>query len=88
MILCFDVLEHIPLEEAKKTVELLGSLKAPRAKVLMMAPFGKTSLNPMHFNRNEELDKLIQKFLSEDVSYTSEGVSYTKTLGKIYTKTA
>jgi hypothetical protein len=53
-----------------------------------MAPFGKTSLNPMHFNRNEELDKLIQKCLSKDILYTSEDVSYTKTLGKIYAKTA
>ena len=86
MILCFDVLEHIPLEEAKKTVELLGSLKAPRAKVLLTAPFEKTSLNPMHFNRNEELDKLIRKFLGKDVLYTSEDVLYTKILGKIMTK--
>jgi hypothetical protein len=88
MILCFDVLEHIPLEEAKKTVELLGSLKASRAKVLLTAPFEKTSLNPMHFNRNEELDKLIQKFLSKDVLYTSEDVLYTKILGEIMTKAA
>lgn len=77
MILCFDVLEHIPLEEAKKTVELLGSLKAPEAKVLLTAPFGKSSLYPMHFNRNEELDKLIQEFLSKDVLYTSKDVLYT-----------
>ena len=87
----FDLLHlgHVKyLEEAKKAVELLGSLKAPRAKVLLTAPFGKTSLNPMHFNRNEELDKLARKFLSEDILYTSDDVSYTKILGKIMTKAA
>ena len=88
MILCFDVLEHMPLEEAKKTVELLGSLKAPRAKVLLTAPFGKTSLNPMHFNRNVELDKLVQKHLSKNVLYTSDDVSYTRILWKIMTRAA
>jgi hypothetical protein len=42
----------------------------------------------MHFNRNEELDKLIRKFLSKDVLYTSEDVLYTKILEKIMTKAA
>jgi len=82
------VWEGMSPENKKKTVELLGSLKAPRAKVLLTAPFEKTSLNPMHFNRNEELDKLIQKFLSKDVLYTSEDVLYTKILEKIMTKAA
>jgi 2-polyprenyl-3-methyl-5-hydroxy-6-metoxy-1,4-benzoquinol methylase len=86
MILCFDVLEHIPLEEAKKTVELLGSLIASETKVLLTAPFGKTSLNPMHFNRNEELDKLIRKFLSKDVLYGSKDFLYTNTLKQFLSK--
>jgi len=84
MVLCFDVLEHLPLEEATKTVELLGSLKAPRARVLLTAPFEKTGSCPMHFDRNEELDKLIQKFLSKDVLYTSEDLLYTKIIERMW----
>ena len=83
LVLCSDVLEHIPLEEAKKTVELLGSLKAPRAKVLLTAPFEKTSFCPMHFNKNNELDKHIKKFLTKDVLYTNENVLYAKILEKL-----
>jgi hypothetical protein len=53
--------------------------------VLLTAPFEKTSLNPMHFNRNK-LYKFIQKFLSKEVLYTSDDVLYTRILGKIMTK--
>ena len=86
MILCFDVLEHLPLEEAKKTVELLGSLITSETKVLLTAPFGKTSSNPMHFNRNEELDKLVRKLLSKDALYGKNDFLYTNTLMRFLSK--
>ena len=86
MILCFDVLEHIPLEETEKTVELLGSLIASETKVLLTAPFGKTSSYPMHFNRNEELDKLLRRFLGEDALYGKNDFLYTNTLMQFLSK--
>ena len=86
VILCFDFLEHLPLEEAKKTVELLGSLVTSKTKVLLTVPFGKTSLNPMHFNRNKEFDKLIRKLLGKDALYGKNDFLYTNTLMQFLSK--
>ena len=59
LILCFEVLEHLPKEELNKTIDLLKSLKAENGKILLSYNFGKTDVYPMHFDADvESLEKI------------------------------
>jgi len=65
IILCFDVLEHIPDEDFDKTIELLKRLKKPGGKVLSTVSFGAGSIHPGHFNYSEDKKKKILSLMED-----------------------
>lgn len=66
LILCFDVLEHLSDEEFKKVVEKLIELKHEDTKVLLSTNFGKSEFHPMHFEREEWKQELIDRLVGKD----------------------
>lgn len=61
IILCYDVLEHLPLDELKNTVKNLKSLKHKTGKILMTTSFGKSEAHPMHFELDPKRIELIRE---------------------------
>ena len=54
VILCLDVLEHLPPAELSTTVEKLIKLKTDKTIVLVHAPFGRTAQHPMHLDATND----------------------------------
>lgn len=65
VILCMDVLEHLPAEELRKTVDKLVKLKTKTTQVVIHAPFGRTAQHPMHLDSSEETRKQIARLQNE-----------------------
>ena len=65
VILCFDVLEHLPKKEFKETVEKLIKLKHKDTKILHTTNFSQFETYPMHFGLDEEKTELIKRLLNE-----------------------
>lgn len=63
VILCFDVLEHLPKDEMRKVIEKLAKLKHKDTHVLYTANFKKTSVHPMHYDMDKEYPEIMQKLL-------------------------
>jgi 2-polyprenyl-3-methyl-5-hydroxy-6-metoxy-1,4-benzoquinol methylase len=63
IILCFDVLEHIPDSEFDKTIDLLKRLKKPNGKILSTISFGAQKSHPGHFEYSEEKKKKIMSLM-------------------------
>jgi len=63
VVLCFDVLEHVPDSDFKKTIKLLKKLKKPHGEVYVTSSFGTSESHPMHFNLTEKKKKLIESLL-------------------------
>lgn len=62
IILAFDVFEHIPDSEFRKTIELLKNLKAEGGHVMITASFGtQEGTHPMHYDISHEKIKLIDE---------------------------
>lgn len=60
VILCFDVLEHIPDEKFEETIETIRRLKKPEGEVLSTVSFGAQATHPMHFDLTTEKKELIE----------------------------
>ncbi len=70
LILCFDVLEHLPDEEFKNVINKLIRLKHKDTTVMLTYSPGKDvggvpNSHPMHFDKKEENTKLIGKLLKD-----------------------
>lgn len=63
IILCFDVLEHIPDEKFDETIELLKKLKKPEGKIMASVSFGAQDSHPGHFDMSEEKKQKIMELL-------------------------
>jgi 2-polyprenyl-3-methyl-5-hydroxy-6-metoxy-1,4-benzoquinol methylase len=63
VILCFDVLEHIPDDKFDETIELLKRLKKPEGKIYATVSFGASEMHPGHFNGSEEKNRKIMELL-------------------------
>jgi 2-polyprenyl-3-methyl-5-hydroxy-6-metoxy-1,4-benzoquinol methylase len=59
IILCFDVLEHIPDSEFEQTINRIKSLKKADGKVFATVSFGAQDTQPSHFEMTEKKKKLI-----------------------------
>jgi 2-polyprenyl-3-methyl-5-hydroxy-6-metoxy-1,4-benzoquinol methylase len=64
VVLCFDVLEHIPDEEFKSVINTLKSLKKPNGRVFATVSFGAQETHPSHFGMTEEKKKLIMDLVN------------------------
>ena len=65
VILCLDVLEHLPPKVLKDTVDKLIQLKTPKTTIIIHAPFGKTATHPMHLDETEETKQQIERLRTE-----------------------
>jgi len=65
VILCMDVMEHLPAEELRKTVDKLVKLKTKTTQIVIHAPFGRTAQHPMHLDSSEETRKQIARLQNE-----------------------
>ena len=70
IILCFDVLEHVPDEKFNETIELIKSLLKPGGKIMASVSFGAKDIHPGHYDMTEEKkNKLLEleKWQSESI---------------------
>jgi 2-polyprenyl-3-methyl-5-hydroxy-6-metoxy-1,4-benzoquinol methylase len=65
VILALDVLEHLPADVLEDAVNKLVKLKHAGTKVLMSAPFGRTSVHPMHLDADEHTRKQVDRLKNE-----------------------
>lgn len=65
IILCLDVLEHLPQAELKTTVDKLIKLKKPTTQIVISAPFGRTATHPMHLDATAETVNQIRRLRTE-----------------------
>jgi 2-polyprenyl-3-methyl-5-hydroxy-6-metoxy-1,4-benzoquinol methylase len=63
IVLCFDVLEHIPDKEFESTINKIKSLKKSDGKVFATVSFGAQEAHPSHFEMTEKKKKLIMDLL-------------------------
>jgi len=65
VILALDVLEHLPAAELEAVVTKLVSLKTEKTTVIMSAPFGRTSVHPMHLDSDEHTERQVERLRTE-----------------------
>ena len=54
IILCFDVLEHVPDDQFDETIALLKGLLKPEGKIMATVSFGAQKHHPSHFDMTED----------------------------------
>jgi len=59
LILCFDVLEHIPDEKFEETINQIRKLKKLGGQIMASVSFGAQDIHPMHFDLTPEKKDLI-----------------------------
>lgn len=64
IILCFDVLEHIPDREFNEIIELLKRLKRPEGKMMATVSFGAQKIHPGHFDMTEDKKNKIMELMN------------------------
>jgi 2-polyprenyl-3-methyl-5-hydroxy-6-metoxy-1,4-benzoquinol methylase len=65
VILALDVLEHLPKGVLQDVVDKLIKLKHARTEIIMSAPFGRTSVHPMHMDADEETRRQVERLKTE-----------------------
>jgi 2-polyprenyl-3-methyl-5-hydroxy-6-metoxy-1,4-benzoquinol methylase len=61
VILCMDVLEHLPKDILHDVVDKLVKLKHDRTEIIISAPFGRTSVHPMHMDLSDDTKQQIER---------------------------
>jgi 2-polyprenyl-3-methyl-5-hydroxy-6-metoxy-1,4-benzoquinol methylase len=61
VIMCMDVLEHLPGEILHDVVDKLIKLKHARTEIVISAPFGRTATHPMHMDLSEDTRQQIRR---------------------------
>jgi 2-polyprenyl-3-methyl-5-hydroxy-6-metoxy-1,4-benzoquinol methylase len=64
IVLCFDVLEHIPDKEFESTINRIKSLKKSDGKVFATVSFGAQEAHPSHFEMTEKKKNLIMDLIN------------------------
>jgi 2-polyprenyl-3-methyl-5-hydroxy-6-metoxy-1,4-benzoquinol methylase len=65
VILALDVLEHLPKGVLQDVVDKLIKLKHAGTEIIMSAPFGRTSVHPMHMDADEETRRQVERLKTE-----------------------
>lgn len=65
VIMCMDVLEHLPREVLHDVVDKLIKLKHPGTQIIISAPFGRTAVHPMHMDLSEDTKQQVERLRSE-----------------------
>lgn len=61
ILLCFDVLEHIPADKFDETIDLIKSLLKPDGKIMATVSFGANKYHPGHYDLTEEKKKKLME---------------------------
>jgi 2-polyprenyl-3-methyl-5-hydroxy-6-metoxy-1,4-benzoquinol methylase len=61
VILCMDVLEHLPKDMLHEIVDKLIKLKHAGTEVIISAPFGRTAVHPMHMDLSDDTKQQIER---------------------------
>jgi len=61
VIMCMDVLEHLPRDILHDVVDKLVKLKHARTEIIISAPFGRTSVHPMHMDLSDDTKQQIER---------------------------
>ena len=61
VILCMDVLEHLPKDILHEVVDKLVKLKHARTEIVISAPFGRTAVHPMHMDLSDDTRQQIER---------------------------
>jgi len=64
VVLCFDVLEHIPDEEFEQTINTLKSLKKSDGRIFATVSFGAQETHTSHFEMTAKKKQLIMDLLN------------------------
>lgn len=66
IILAFDVLEHVPDDKFKETIDRLKNLKLDNGKILTTVSFGsQNGTHPMHYESSPEKIELLKQLTNE-----------------------
>jgi len=65
IIMCFDVLEHIPDDKFDETIALIKSLLKPGGKIMATVSFGAKDIHPGHYEGSEKKNKQIMSLMEE-----------------------
>jgi 2-polyprenyl-3-methyl-5-hydroxy-6-metoxy-1,4-benzoquinol methylase len=65
VIMCMDVLEHLPKEVLHDVVDKLIKLKHARTEIIISAPFGRSAVHPMHLDLTEDTKQQIERLRTE-----------------------
>ena len=65
VILCMDVLEHLPKHVLHDVVDKLIRLKHANTEVIINAPFGHSADTPMHFDLTDDTEQQIARLRTE-----------------------
>jgi 2-polyprenyl-3-methyl-5-hydroxy-6-metoxy-1,4-benzoquinol methylase len=61
VILCMDVLEHLPKDVLHDVVDKLVRLKHAGTQIIISAPFGRTADHPMHMDLSDDTRQQIER---------------------------
>jgi 2-polyprenyl-3-methyl-5-hydroxy-6-metoxy-1,4-benzoquinol methylase len=65
VIMALDVLEHLPKEIMHDVVDKLVKLKHAKTEIILSAPFGRTSVHPMHLDLTEDTKREVERLKTE-----------------------
>jgi hypothetical protein len=65
VIICLDVLEHLPQAELRTVVDKLVKLKHASTKIMLSAPFGRNDAHPMHLDATAETRRQVKRLRNE-----------------------
>jgi 2-polyprenyl-3-methyl-5-hydroxy-6-metoxy-1,4-benzoquinol methylase len=61
VIMCMDVLEHLPRDILHDIVDKLIKLKHAGTEIIISAPFGRTAVHPMHMDLSDDTKQQIER---------------------------
>jgi 2-polyprenyl-3-methyl-5-hydroxy-6-metoxy-1,4-benzoquinol methylase len=61
VIMCMDVLEHLPKDVLHDVVDKLVKLKHAGTQIIVSAPFGRTATHPMHMDLSDDTKQQIER---------------------------
>jgi 2-polyprenyl-3-methyl-5-hydroxy-6-metoxy-1,4-benzoquinol methylase len=61
VIMCMDVLEHLPKDILHDVVDKLVKLKHAGTLVIISAPFGRTAVHPMHLDLSDDTKQQVER---------------------------
>lgn len=61
VIMCMDVLEHLPKDILHDVVDKLVKLKHAGTQIIISAPFGRTAVHPMHLDLSDDTKQQIER---------------------------